>query len=147
MRTVKNGLTNQQQERLRERLTGERSRIQARLAERRAALGRSMSREPDEGEWAASSADQSLLARLTDRDSKLAQEIDRALAKLDAGRYGLCELTGEAIGFDRLWVRPWSRHAVASKDRVERQKVRGRPVDDERLGPDEGSPSDREEAA
>jgi DnaK suppressor protein len=119
-----NGLTLEQTENLQQRLAGERENITGRLAQRRAALARSVSREPDESDWASSSADQSLLARLTDRDSKLLVEVDRALGKLREGGYGLCELTGDPIGFDRLWVRPWARHAVASKEQVERQRVK-----------------------
>jgi DnaK suppressor protein len=104
-----------------------------------------MAREPDEGDWAASSADQSLLARLTDRDTKLLHEVDRAVAKLGGDTYGLCELTGDPIGFDRLWVRPWARHAVASKEQVERQKVKATGSD--LIGPAEGPEDGREEVA
>jgi DnaK suppressor protein len=106
-------------------LIEEKERLTARLAARRGALAGAAAREPDEADWAASSADQSLLARLTDRDSKLLTEVNRALGKLERGEYGLCELTGEPIGFDRLWVRPWARHALAGKEQVERQRVRG----------------------
>jgi RNA polymerase-binding transcription factor len=116
------GLSLEQMERLQQKLVAEREKITARLGERRTALGRAASREPDDGDWASSSADQSLLARLTDRDSKLLGEVERALGKGEG--YGLDELTGEPIGFERLWVRPWARHAVASKERVERQRVR-----------------------
>jgi DnaK suppressor protein len=119
-----NGLSWEQTERLAERLVGERTRLAGRLAERRGALARSVSREPDDGDWASSSADQSLLARLTDRDTKLLHEMDRALGRLRSDGYGLCEITGDPIGFDRLWVRPWARHAVASKEQVERERVK-----------------------
>jgi DnaK suppressor protein len=119
-----NELDLEQTKRLQQRLADERGNITRRLAERRAALARSVSREPDESDWASSSADQSLLARLTDRDSKLLAEVDRALGKLRDGGYGLCEATGDAIGFERLWLRPWARHAVASKEQVERRRVR-----------------------
>jgi DnaK suppressor protein len=119
-----NGLSPEQTERLRKRLFEEREAISGRISSRRAALSRSVSREPDDADWASSSADQSLLARLTDRDSKLLHEVDRALAKLGGDTYGLCELTGDPIGFDRLLVRPWARHAVAQKEQVERQRVK-----------------------
>jgi DnaK suppressor protein len=135
-----NGLSLEQTERLRQRLQEERQKITGRLSDRRAALSRAASREPDDGDWASSSADQSLLARLTDRDSKLLSEVDRALAKLQGGGYGVDELTGDAIGFDRLWVRPWARHAVVSKERVERQRVRS--SGNEVLGTDTGDEVD-----
>jgi DnaK suppressor protein len=121
-----NGLTAEQTDRLRERLIAERGRLTERLATRRGALARAATREPDDADWASSSADQSLIARLTDRDSKLLAEVDRALGKLTGGGYGLCELTGEPIGFDRLWARPWARHALASKETIERARWKGR---------------------
>ncbi|ACA86717.1 TraR/DksA family transcriptional regulator [Shewanella woodyi] len=39
-------------------------------------------------------------------------EIERAMARLKVGTYGLCEQTGEPIGFERLAVLPWARHTV-----------------------------------
>src|SRR3954469_14964937 len=89
------GLDADQVARLRARLVAERDAIIARLAERRSSLSRAVSREPDDSDWASSSADQSLLARLVDRDSKLLVEIERALRKIDGGSYGTCELTGD----------------------------------------------------
>ena len=78
-------------------------------------------RQPDDADWAADSADQSLLARLVDRDAKLLGEVQWALRKIETGSYGVCEQTGEPIGFDRLRVRPWSRLSLAAKERVERE--------------------------
>jgi DnaK suppressor protein len=47
--------------------------------------------------------------------------VERALRKMEAGSYGVCELTGEPIGFERLRARPWSRHSLAAKERIERE--------------------------
>lgn len=45
----------------------------------------------------------------------LLTEVEAALAKLDAGTYGRCDVCGEPIGEARLEFRPWSttciRHA------------------------------------
>jgi RNA polymerase-binding transcription factor len=45
----------------------------------------------------------------------LLAEVDRALAKIDAGTYGRCDACGDAIGAGRLEARPWAtrclRHA------------------------------------
>jgi DnaK suppressor protein len=121
----RHALTDAQIARLRTRLEAEREVIAARVAGRRRALAQPALRSPDDADWAADSADQSLLARLADRDAKLLHEIERALAKMDAGTYGVCEASGEPIGFARLWTRPWTRHAVAVKEERERQRVRG----------------------
>ena len=36
-------------------------------------------------------------------------EIDLALGRLEAGRYGISETSGEAIAFERLSLIPWAR--------------------------------------
>lgn len=116
------GLTQAQLTQLAERLRAEREVLDRRIVERRRRLTTFSDRRPDDADWASDSADQSLMARLTDRDSKLLREIDRALRKLEAGTYGICEISGEPIDFDRLMARPWSRHALAAKEAVEREK-------------------------
>ena len=35
-------------------------------------------------------------------------DVDRAIAKLDEGTYGLCDACGREIGGERLEARPWS---------------------------------------
>jgi DnaK suppressor protein len=117
------GLDQEQLARLHDRLDEERDTLTRRLKERRQTLVGLANREPDDADWAAASADQSLTARLVDRDAKLLAEVERARRKFDAGTYGTCELTGEAIGFDRLWARPWSRHSLIAKERIEREDV------------------------
>lgn len=39
-------------------------------------------------------------------------DVDRALARLDGGRYGRCEVCGEAIGDERLSARPAARFCL-----------------------------------
>ena len=39
-------------------------------------------------------------------------DVNRALAKLDEGSYGVCDNCGEAIAEGRLEVRPWSTLCV-----------------------------------
>ena len=77
---------------------------------------------------ALASTNLELTARLMDRDAKLLVEIDRARAKLRVGTYGVCERTGDLIGFDRLKVRPWTRFAGAAKEVVDRDKRAARSV-------------------
>lgn len=43
------------------------------------------------------------------------EEIDRALAKLDAGTYGICEVSGQPIPSERLEAIPWARERVEYK--------------------------------
>ena len=39
-------------------------------------------------------------------------EIERALAKINQGTYGICEKTGEFIGYKRLKAIPWARYSI-----------------------------------
>jgi RNA polymerase-binding transcription factor DksA len=47
-------------------------------------------------------------------------EINRALARLDAGRYGRCTTCGEQIGAGRLEAMPWAEFCVAHQAASER---------------------------
>lgn len=85
----------------------------------------------DEVDQASAMAEQNLMFRLLDRDRKLLAEIDHAIQKLDSGEFGYCEGTGEAIPKRRLELRPWCRHSVKYKERLERMKKSGRGVVDE----------------
>lgn len=51
------------------------------------------------------------------------REIDAALERIDAGRYGVCEATGEPIPKSRLKLIPWARHTVqAARERERTQR-------------------------
>jgi DnaK suppressor protein len=119
-----NGLTVEQIAQLQERLQQERATLTRRLAARRSTLTGLSERAPDDADWASDSAGQGLMARLMDRDAKLLAEVNHALAKIPAGTYGVCEISDEPIGFERLQARPWSRHALLQKEQVERRKTR-----------------------
>jgi DnaK suppressor protein len=42
----------------------------------------------------------------------LLAEVERALAKLDDGTYGHCDVCGESIGAARLEARPWATRCL-----------------------------------
>lgn len=64
-------------------------------------------------------------SKLLERDVHIIAEIDRALAKLRDGTYGLCEGTGEPIGYARLRLRPWARYSVEYQEELERRARTG----------------------
>jgi DnaK suppressor protein len=67
-----------------------------------------------------------MTSKLLERDIGLIREIDRALAKIGEGSYGMCEGTGEPIGYSRLKLRPWARFSVAHQEEIERaERSRG----------------------
>jgi DnaK suppressor protein len=47
-----------------------------------------------------------------DRLQEVLADVERALAKLDEGTYGVCDNCGAAIPDGRLDVRPWSTRCV-----------------------------------
>jgi DnaK suppressor protein len=63
-----------------------------------------------------------VVLRIADKEQKLLTEVDAALAKFDKGTYGVCEGTGDPIGYARLAVRPWARHGIAYKELLERER-------------------------
>lgn len=85
----------------------------------------------DEVDQASAMVEQNLNLRLLDRDRKLLWEIDHALGKIETGDFGYCEGTGEPIPKRRLELRPWTRHSVKYKEKLERMKKSGRGVVDE----------------
>ena len=71
-------------------------------------------RDPmDEAERAEEEAERLGLA---DLERGTLGEIDRALAKLDAGTYGVSELSGEPIPIGRLRAVPWARFTTEEEE-------------------------------
>jgi len=50
------------------------------------------------------------------RDQALLTEIERALAKIQSGSYGLSEASGEPIGVRRLTAVPWARYTIEEEE-------------------------------
>jgi DnaK suppressor protein len=60
----------------------------------------------------------------TDRDAVVLGEIDQALARLEAGRYGLCADCGEAIALERLQSAPQALRCIGCETTHERGQPR-----------------------
>ena len=50
--------------------------------------------------------------------SSMLEDVERAIAKIDEGTYGTCDVCGEPIPAERLEARPWSTLCV--RDRASR---------------------------
>jgi DnaK suppressor protein len=61
---------------------------------------------PDPSDRASLEEDHALELRVRDRERRHLHAIDQALARIEDGGYGLCEESGEPIGFARLMARP-----------------------------------------
>lgn len=60
-----------------------------------------------------------LLAQMSQEQTELT-EVEAALERIKAGTYGVCEITGEPIGAERLRAIPWTR--LSQKAAVEREQ-------------------------
>jgi RNA polymerase-binding transcription factor DksA len=66
---------------------------------------------------------QSLSLDLAAADRRLIREIDDALARIEAGTYGICELTGKPIRAERLEELPWARYSIEAARELERRST------------------------
>ncbi|MBM0123288.1 TraR/DksA family transcriptional regulator [Pimelobacter simplex] len=103
----------------RELLTAERDEARRRLAdltgsfEEVVAASRDTNADDEhDPEGATIAFERSQLATLVAQVRRHLAEVDAALARLDAGTYGLCETCGRPIDAARLEVRPASRTCV-----------------------------------
>ena len=79
-------------------------------------------REPDVADRASSETDWSVELRTRDRQRKLTAKIDAALARIDSGEYGYCDVTGEPISLKRLDARPVATMSLEAQEAHERKE-------------------------
>jgi DnaK suppressor protein len=105
------GLTPAQLKKLRTRLLEVRKETLARLhdEETTARFSDSLPEAMDAAELAREQGD---AAEQSERFRTRLREIDDALARIDAGSYGISERSGQPIGFDRLAAVPWARYGA-----------------------------------
>lgn len=85
-------------------------------------IGFSLDDLPDEVDLASSESEQSMSLRLRDRERVLLKKIDKMLAKIDEGTYGICESCGEEIGAKRLEARPVTDLCIRCKEEQEKME-------------------------
>lgn len=111
MANAQSPLTRTQLEALRRRLEDERARLQRVLQ-----TPPEPAPAPDETreleELAQRAAEGSRQLDVAARERALLAEVERALARLDAGTYGISEKTGDPIPYERLVAVPWARFGV-----------------------------------
>ena len=116
-------LTPEELEYYQKRLEEERKNVKSRLAARIRQMDVSAERPADELDQAGRLSNQAFVLKLADKERKLLNQIEHALAKLEKGDYGLCEGTGEQISRKRLELRPWTRYSIEYKEELERNKM------------------------
>jgi DnaK suppressor protein len=77
----------------------------------------------EEEEAAAHQHTQFVSARMREGVDREVVQIDRALARMDAGTYGCCEECDEPIAIERLKVLPFTRLCAVDAAADERDKV------------------------
>ncbi|MBC8751245.1 TraR/DksA family transcriptional regulator [Paraburkholderia podalyriae] len=76
---------------------------------------------PDE--TASRKARDELRTALARHDFDELQQIDVALARIDAGRYGACVGCGDPIGYERLVAAPYTARCVSCQTAYEQHRV------------------------
>ncbi len=79
-------------------------------------------REPDNADRASSETDFSVELRTRDRQRKLIAKIDSALARIDEGECGYCEVTGDPISLKRLDARPIATMTLEAQEMHEKME-------------------------
>lgn len=83
--------------------------------------------EADPNDRATIEEENSLELRIRDRERKMLPRVEAALKRIDDGRYGFCEETGEPIGLRRLLARPTTAYSIEAQERHEsRQRIQGK---------------------
>lgn len=77
---------------------------------------------PDPTDRATQESDRSFELRIRDRERKLINKIRDALARLDDGSFGICEICGEDISEARLKARPVTTLCIDCKMEEEKRE-------------------------
>ncbi len=110
---AESGLTAPELAELEGRLRDKRAELEALLASLAAITGTKRDSAILDMADSANLAEMQQRARsLTEQHTGTLREIDAALLRLENGRYGVSEISGEPIGYERLQIIPWARTAV-----------------------------------
>lgn len=66
--------------------------------------------------------DRDFALSLVSSEQEALSEVEAAIARIKAGTYGICELTGKPIGKDRLLVVPFTRYSAEAQKELEKTK-------------------------
>lgn len=77
---------------------------------------------PDPADRATMESERNLTLRIRDRERKLRNKIEEALARIEAGTFGICEDCGEEISFARLDARPVTTLCINCKSEQEQDE-------------------------
>lgn len=73
----------------------------------------------DEGDIALNEIQRNVNIRITDRQTKLINKIQRAILRIDSGDYGYCDISGNEIGLKRLMARPMANMTIEEQEKCD----------------------------
>jgi DnaK suppressor protein len=111
----RSGLSGTDLSRLRDRLLELRQKLLERLADDQSTM-REAEPQTEPLDAAEQTREQDDSVAFAGRDQALLAEIERALAKIQTGSYGLSEASGEPIGVRRLTAVPWARYTIEEEE-------------------------------
>ncbi|WP_372874474.1 RNA polymerase-binding protein DksA [Pseudomonas sp.] len=114
-------MSDAQQQFFRTLLLNQRGELQARIAEALETL-RERETSSDPADIGSAEEQRQWQLRQLERERKLLDKLDQALAHLARGEYGWCRETGEAIGLRRLLLRPTASLCIEAKERQEQRE-------------------------
>ncbi|WP_297443166.1 RNA polymerase-binding protein DksA [Sulfurimonas sp.] len=76
----------------------------------------------DEGDYASANNNSMIESAIVEQQNRELVEIDRALAKIASGEYGICEMCEDPIGFQRLKVKPHAIYCIDCREIIEKSK-------------------------
>ena len=83
--------------------------------------------EADPNDRATIEEENSIELRIRDRERKMLPRVEAALQRIEDGKFGYCDETGESIGLRRLLARPTTVFSIEAQERHEsRQRIQGK---------------------
>ena len=67
-------------------------------------------------------SEQGLTLDLVQSERELLRAIDNALERMEAGTYGVCDMTGQPISRPRLEAVPWTQYCIEAARQIERRR-------------------------
>ena len=109
-------MNERQREYYRRKLTTWKNEILREAQDTLVALQTESENHPDLADRASSETDRAIELRARDRQRKLIAKINAAIARIDEGTYGYCEVTGEPISLRRLEARPIATMSIEAQE-------------------------------
>jgi len=105
---------------LRERVSGEYSALSRDNLE-------ANQRDPSLSDQGTDTFDREMELNMMGSEQEVIFEIDAALRRIEKGAFGICELTGQPINFERLQALPYVRFTVRAQSELEKGRAHYRP--------------------